>query len=181
MALIENGEPRLVCINQVGHLTVRVSALGAGGGSIAKIPQLTKVPRVGPESAGAVPGPACYGRGGTAATVTDANVVLGYTPENLLGGSFKPDRDAARTAEQAIADAMGVDLVQAARGIIAIVNENMFGALRMISLQQGYDPRDFALLGFGGAGPLRVNAVAQLTVASSRLPSTTASGCALTM
>ncbi len=167
VALIENGEPRLVRTTQVGHLTVRVSALdvktvGAGGGSIAKIPQLTKALRVGPESAGAVPGPVCYGRGGTAATVTDANVVLGYLPENLLGGSFKLDREAARGAVQAIADAMGVDLVQAARGIIDIVNENMFGALRMISVQQGYDPRDFALMGFGGAGPLHVNAVARL-------------------
>ncbi len=167
VALIENGEPRLVRTTDVGHLTVRVSALdvktvGAGGGSIAKIPALTKALRVGPESAGAAPGPACYGRGGTLATVTDANVVLGYLPENLLGGSFKLDRDAARTAVQAVADAMGVGLLEAARGIIDIVNENMFGALRMISVQQGYDPRDFALMGFGGAGPLHVNAVARL-------------------
>lgn len=167
VALIEHGEPRLVRTTDVGHLTVRVSALdvktvGAGGGSIAKIPELTKALRVGPESAGAVPGPVAYGRGGTAPTVTDANVVLGYLPENLLGGTFKLDRDAARKAVQGIADAMGVDLVQAARGIIDIVNENMYGALRMISVQQGYDPRDFALMGFGGAGPLHVNAVARL-------------------
>lgn len=167
VALIENGEPRLVRTTDVGHLTVRVSALdvktvGAGGGSIAKIPELTKALRVGPESAGAVPGPVAYGRGGTLPTVTDANVVLGYLPENLLGGSFKLDREAARAAVQGIANAMGVDLVQAARGIIDIVNENMFGALRMISVQQGYDPRDFALMGFGGAGPLHVNAVARL-------------------
>jgi len=167
VALIENGEPRLVRTTDVGHLTVRVSALdvktvGAGGGSIAKIPELTKALRVGPESAGAVPGPASYSRGGTLATVTDANVVLGYLPENLLGGAFKLDREAARTAVQAVADAMGVDLYQAARGIIDIVNENMFGALRMISVQQGYDPREFALMGFGGAGPLHVNAVARL-------------------
>jgi len=167
VALIEHGEPRLVRTTDVGHLTVRVSALdvktvGAGGGSIAKIPELTKALRVGPESAGAVPGPAAYSRGGTAATVTDANVVLGYLPENLLGGAFKLDRDAARVAVQQVADAMGVDLYQAARGIIDIVNENMFGALRMISVQQGYDPREFALMGFGGAGPLHVNAVAKL-------------------
>ena len=167
VALIENGEPRLVRTTDVGHLTVRVSALdvktvGAGGGSIAKIPELTKALRVGPESAGAAPGPACYSRGGTLATVTDANVVLGYLPENLLGGSFKLDREAARTAVQKVADAMGVGLLEAARGIIDIVNENMFGALRMISVQQGYDPRDFALMGFGGAGPLHVNAVARL-------------------
>ena len=167
VALIEDGEPRLVRTTDVGHLTVRVSALdvktvGAGGGSIAKIPALTKALRVGPESAGAVPGPVAYGRGGTQATVTDANVVLGYLPENLLGGTFKLDRSAARTAVQAVADQMGVTLFEAARGIIAIVNENMFGALRMISVQQGYDPRDFALMGFGGAGPLHVNAVAKL-------------------
>jgi N-methylhydantoinase A len=167
VALIENGEPRLVRTTDVGHLTVRVSALdvktvGAGGGSMAKIPELTKALRVGPESAGAVPGPVAYGRGGTVATVTDANVVLGYLPENLLGGSFKLDREGARAAVQKVADQLGVDLFEAARGIIDIVNENMFGALRMISVQQGYDPRDFALMGFGGAGPLHVNAVARL-------------------
>ena len=167
VALIENGEPRLTRTTDVGHLTVRVSALdvktvGAGGGSMARIPELTKALRVGPESAGAAPGPVCYGRGGTVATVTDANVVLGYLPENLLGGTFKLDRAAARDAVQRVADALGVDLYEAARGIIDIVNENMFGALRMISVQQGYDPRDFALMGFGGAGPLHVNAVAKL-------------------
>ena len=167
VALIENGEPRLVRTTDVGDLTVRVSALdvktvGAGGGSIAKIPELTKALRVGPESAGAVPGPVAYSRGGTVATVTDANVVLGYLPENLLGGAFKLDREAARAAVQKVADDLGVDLYEAARGIIDIVNENMFGALRMISVQQGYDPRDFALMGFGGAGPLHVNAVSKL-------------------
>jgi N-methylhydantoinase A len=167
VALIENGEPRRVRTTDVGHLTVRASSLdvktvGAGGGSIAKVPELTRALRVGPESAGAAPGPAAYGKGGTAPTVTDANVVLGYLPEDLLGGAFKLDREAARTAVQTIADALDIDLYQAARGIIDIVNENMFGALRMISVQQGYDPRDFALMGFGGAGPLHVNAVAKL-------------------
>jgi N-methylhydantoinase A len=103
-----------------------------------------------------------YNKGGTLPTVTDANVVLGYLPEDLLGGSFKLDREGAKTAVQTIADALGVSLMEAARGIIDIVNENMFGALRMISVQQGYDPREFALMGFGGAGPLHVNAVARL-------------------
>jgi N-methylhydantoinase A len=126
------------------------------------VPELTKALRVGPQSAGAVPGPVAYGKGGTAPTVTDANVVLGYLPENLLGGSFKLDREGAKKAVQTIADALGIDLMAAARGIIDIVNENMFGALRMISVQQGYDPRHFALMGFGGAGPLHVNAVARL-------------------
>ncbi|MCW1385122.1 hydantoinase/oxoprolinase family protein, partial [Novosphingobium sp. KCTC 2891] len=167
VALIENLEPRRQRTTEVGHLSVRASALdvktvGAGGGSIAYVPELTRALRVGPQSAGAVPGPVAYGKGGTAPTVTDANVVLGYLPENLLGGTFKLDREGAKAAVQTVADALGIDLMAAARGIIDIVNENMFGALRMISVQQGYDPRDFAVMGFGGAGPLHVNAVARL-------------------
>ena len=167
VALIENLEPRRVRTTEVGHLSVRASSLdvktvGAGGGSIATVPALTGALRVGPQSAGAVPGPACYGKGGTEPTVTDANVVLGYLPEALLGGSFQLDRPAAERAVQTVADKLGIPLFAAARGIIDIVNENMFGALRMISVQQGYDPRHFALMGFGGAGPLHVNAVARL-------------------
>jgi N-methylhydantoinase A len=167
VALIEGLEARRQRTTEVGHLSVRASALdvktvGAGGGSIAYVPELTKALRVGPQSAGAVPGPVAYQKGGTLPTVTDANVVLGYLPENLLGGTFKLDREGAKKAVQTIADALGIGLMEAARGIIDIVNENMFGALRMISVQQGYDPRDFALMGFGGAGPLHVNAVARL-------------------
>ncbi|WP_340588941.1 hydantoinase/oxoprolinase family protein [Erythrobacter alti] len=167
VALIENLEPRRVRTTEVGHLSVRASSLdvktvGAGGGSIAFVPELTGALRVGPQSAGAVPGPVAYGKGAEEPTVTDANVVLGYLPENLLGGSFKLDREGAKASVQKIADALGVGLMEAARGIIDIVNENMFGALRMISVQQGYDPRHFALMGFGGAGPLHVNAVARL-------------------
>lgn len=167
VALIENLDARRVRTTDVGHLSVRASALdvktvGAGGGSIAYVPELTKALRVGPQSAGAVPGPVAYGKGGELPTVTDANVVLGYLPESLLGGSFELDREGAKKAVQTIADALGIGLMEAARGIIDIVNENMFGALRMISVQQGYDPRHFALMGFGGAGPLHVNAVARL-------------------
>ncbi|MDJ0642184.1 MAG: hydantoinase/oxoprolinase family protein [Erythrobacter sp.] len=167
VALIEGLEARRVRTTEVGHLSVRASALdvktvGAGGGSIAHVPELTGALRVGPESAGAVPGPVAYGKGGELPTVTDANVVLGYLPEDLLGGSFQLDREGAKRAVQTIADALGVGLMEAARGIIDIVNENMFGALRMISVQQGYDPREFAVMGFGGAGPLHVNAVARL-------------------
>lgn len=167
VALIENLEPRRVRTTEVGHLSVRASSLdvktvGAGGGSIAYVPELTGALRVGPQSAGAVPGPVAYGMGGEAPTVTDANVVLGYLPESLLGGTFRLDREAARRAVQTIADRLGIGLYEAARGIIDIANENMFGALRMISVQQGYDPRHFALMGFGGAGPLHVNAVARL-------------------
>ncbi len=167
VALIENLEARRVRTTEVGHLSVRASALdvktvGAGGGSIAYVPELTGALRVGPQSAGAVPGPVAYSKGGAQPTVTDANVVLGYLPENLLGGAFKLDREGAKAAVQTIADKLGIGVMEAARGIIDIVNENMFGALRMISVQQGYDPRHFALMGFGGAGPLHVNAVAKL-------------------
>jgi N-methylhydantoinase A len=167
VALIEHGQPRLQRTTEVAHLSVRASSLdvrtiGAGGGSIAHVPELTKALRVGPQSAGAMPGPACYGRGGSDATVSDANLVLGYLPEELLGGRMKLDKAAAIAAVQKIADAMGVTVMEAARGIIDIANENMFGALRMISVQQGYDPREFALMGFGGAGSLHSNAVAKL-------------------
>ncbi|MEM1103123.1 MAG: hydantoinase/oxoprolinase family protein [Pseudomonadota bacterium] len=167
VALIEKGEPRLVRDTSVGDLSVRVSSLdvktvGAGGGSIAHVPELTKALRVGPESAGASPGPVAYGRGGVKPTVTDANVVLGYLPDSLIGGEMTLDRQGAEGAVQGVADALGIDLYQAARGIIDIVNENMYGALRMISVQQGYDPREFALMGFGGAGPLHANAVGRL-------------------
>ncbi len=167
VALIENSEPRLRRETSVGHLTVRASSLdvktvGAGGGSIAHVPELTGALRVGPESAGAVPGPAAYGKGGEQPTVTDAHVVLGNLPAALLGGSFKLDVDAATKAVQTIADALSVTIQEAAQGIIDIANENMFGALRLVSVQQGYDPRDFALMGFGGAGSLHSNAVGKL-------------------
>ena len=164
VALIEDYQPRLRRETSVGHLTVRASSLdvktvGAGGGSIASVPELTKALRVGPQSAGAVPGPAAYGRGGELPTVTDANVVLGYLPENLLGGTFKLDREASTRAVQTVADALNIGLMEAAAGIISIVNETMYGALRLVSVQQGYDPRDFALMAFGGAGPLHGNAM----------------------
>jgi N-methylhydantoinase A len=167
VALIEDYQARLRRETSVGHLTVRASSLdvktvGAGGGSIASVPELTKALRVGPQSAGAVPGPAAYGRGGVVPTVTDANVVLGYLPENLLGGTFKLDREAARASVQTVADALGLSLMEAAAGIIAIVNETMYGALRLVSISQGYDPRDFALMAFGGAGPLHGNAMGTL-------------------
>ncbi|GAA4050670.1 hydantoinase/oxoprolinase family protein [Parerythrobacter jejuensis] len=167
VALIEKGSARLQRETSVGDLNVRASSIdvktvGAGGGSIAFVPELTKALRVGPESAGAVPGPVAYGKGGELPTVTDANVVLGYLPEALLGGSFNLDREGATKAVQTIADALGVTLMEAAAGIIDIVNENMFGALRLVSVQQGYDPRDFALMGFGGAGPLHANAMGKL-------------------
>ena len=126
--------------------------------------QLTQALRVGPQSAGAAPGPAAYAAGGTEPTVTDANVVLGYLPTALAGGEITLDRDAAHAAVKTIADATGLASVEAAAaGIIDIVNENMLGALRLVSVQQGFDPRDFALVAFGGAGPLHANALGKLT------------------
>ena len=136
--------------------------VGAGGGSIAHVPELTGALRVGPESAGAEPGPAAYGRGGTHPTVTDANVVLGHLPPRLIGGEMALDVEAAHAAVETIAEAMGLSVDQAAEGIVKIVNENMAGALRVISVQRGHDPREFALVAFGGAGPLHANAVAAL-------------------
>jgi len=167
VALIQDGIPRKRRETTVGDITVRASSLdvrtvGAGGGSIAHVPELTKALRVGPESAGADPGPAAYGRGGDRPAVTDANVVLGYLPPELIGGEMKLDVPAATAAVQTIADALSLDLKTAAAGIIDIVNENIFGALRLVSVQQGFDPRDFALIAFGGAGPLHANALGKL-------------------
>jgi len=168
VAVCLSGRPEITRETHVGDFPVRapavdVASIGAGGGSIAYVAAATGALRVGPESAGALPGPACYGRGGTAATVTDANVVLGHLPPRLLGGEMELDVEAATAAVQKVADAMGLDSVeQAAEGIIAIVNENMAGALRLVSVQRGHDPRDFALVAYGGAGPLHANALAKL-------------------
>ncbi|MEO6823102.1 MAG: hydantoinase/oxoprolinase family protein [Candidatus Nanopelagicales bacterium] len=169
VALVQDLRARIGRETKVGDLTVRASAVdvrtvGAGGGSIAHVPELTRALRVGPQSAGADPGPAAYGTGGTEPTVTDANVVLGYLPTSLAGGEITLDREAARTAVQSIADAMGLPSAEAAAaGIVDIVNENMLGGLRLVSVQQGFDPRDFALVAFGGAGPLHGNALGRLT------------------
>lgn len=167
VSLIQGGVPRIARETEVGHLAVRapsvdVRTVGAGGGSIAAVSDLTKALRVGPESAGAVPGPACYGRGGTRATVTDANVVLGYLPPSLLGGAMTLDVGASQRVVKDVADAMGLTVERAAAGIVDLVNESMYGALRLVSVQQGFDPRDYALVAFGGAGPLHANALGAL-------------------
>jgi N-methylhydantoinase A len=168
VALCQNGQPTIGRETAIGHFRIKVPAVnvhtvGAGGGSIAHVPELTKALRVGPQSAGAEPGPAAYGKGGKEPTVTDANVVLGRLPPRLLGGEMELDVEAARAAVQTVADAMGLDSAeQAAEGILAIVNENMAGALRLVSVQRGHDPREFALVAYGGAGPLHANALANL-------------------
>jgi N-methylhydantoinase A len=171
VALIQNSKARVRRETRVGDVTVRapsvdVRTVGAGGGSLAFVPELTKALRVGPESAGAKPGPAAYMKGGTEPTVCDANVVLGYLPSDVqLGGAMAIDKDAAVAAVTKVADAMNLTVEEAAEGIVKIANEAMFGALRLVSVEQGFDPRDFALVGFGGAGPLHANALGILTQA----------------
>jgi N-methylhydantoinase A len=167
VALCQNGQPTIARETELGYFRVKVPSVnvhsvGAGGGSIAHVPAITGALRVGPQSAGADPGPACYGKGGVDPTVTDANIVVGHLPPRLLGGEMQLDVEAARAAVQKIGDALGLDVYQAAEGILDIVNENMAGALRLVSVQRGYDPRDFALVAFGGAGPMHANAVARL-------------------
>tara|TARA_B100001142_G_scaffold328938_1_gene390494 strand:- start:2558 stop:4618 length:2061 start_codon:yes stop_codon:yes gene_type:complete len=169
VALIQNSRAKVRRETLVGDVRVKapsvdVRTVGAGGGSIAFVPELTKALRVGPESAGAVPGPAAYMKGGDQPTVCDANIVLGLLPSDVqLGGDMVINKEAAEKAVQIIADGIGVDLMEAAEGIIKIVNESMFGALRLVSVEQGFDPRDFALVGFGGAGPLHANALGILS------------------
>ena len=168
VALVQDGKAQLRRETTVGDVTVRASSVdvrtvGAGGGSIAHVPELTGALRVGPESAGAEPGPAAYNKGGTLPSVTDANVVLGYLPSEVrLGGDMEIRKDLAEKAIRPIAKALGISVKRTAAGIIDIVNENMYGALRLVSVEQGYDPRDFALIGFGGAGPLHANALGKL-------------------
>jgi N-methylhydantoinase A len=167
IALLDGGEPqlsgeRMIAGSKLALPSIDIHTLGAGGGSIARVDQ-GGILHVGPESAGADPGPACYGRGGTGATVTDANVVLGFLdPENFLGGRTRLDADRARTAVDAIAARLGVDGVAAAEGIHRVVDTNMAEGIRLVSVRRGADPRKFALLSFGGAAGLHVTEVARM-------------------
>lgn len=136
---------------------IAINTIGAGGGSIARIDKGGMLV-VGPESAGAKPGPACYGRGGTSPTVTDANVVLGrISAENFLGGAMELDAPASWAAITPIAEALGLSVEETALAIMRIANNNMVGALHTVLTEQGLDPRDFTLVTFGGAGPLHVS------------------------
>ncbi|WP_102108629.1 hydantoinase/oxoprolinase family protein [Oceaniglobus roseus] len=167
VSVIIDGEPTITRSTDVGYFpakvpTLDVRSVGAGGGSIAEVSELTNSLRVGPRSAGAMPGPVAYGRGGTEPTVSDANVVLGYLPPKLLGGDMSLDLDGAREAVASIGKSIGLSPEAAAQGILDIANEVMLGALRVITVQRGLDPRDFGIVAFGGAGPLHANAMAQI-------------------
>lgn len=167
ICLIKGGQIGLTRTGHVGNwpLTlpmVDMVTIGAGGGSIAEVSAEGAL-KVGPESAGARPGPAAYGHGGTQATVTDAHVVLGHLPRRLLGGRMALDREAAqRVVQEGVARPLGLDPIEAARGILAIADNHMVGAVRVISVERGHDPRDFTLVPFGGAGPLHGCALADL-------------------
>jgi N-methylhydantoinase A len=166
ISLIVDGRPSLAAARRVAGHTIALSSLdiasiGAGGGSIARV-DAGGILHVGPESAGAVPGPACYGYGGSAATLTDANLVLGYLdPANFLGGRCKLDRAAAETAVDGVAARLGIDRVSAARGIHRVVNTTMAEGVRLVSVRRGVDPRRFALLAFGGASGLHATEIAR--------------------
>ena len=167
IALLQGGEPTLtgektVGIARVALPSLDIHTLGAGGGSIAWV-DAGRILHVGPESAGADPGPACYGRGGTRPTVTDANLVRGLLdPGNFLGGRIALDAGAARRAVESIAKALDTDGVAAAEGIGQVVNTNMAEGIKLVSVRRGVDPRGFTLMAFGGAAGLHVTEVARL-------------------
>ena len=166
ICLIKDGRVNLTQQGHVGEWPlplpmVDMVTIGAGGGSIARVENGMLM--VGPQSAGAIPGPAAYGTGGKIATVTDAHVVLGNLPHRLLGGRMELDAAAARTVIQnEIADPLDMSLEDAARGILSILDNHMVGALRVVSVERGHDPRDFVLVPFGGAGPLHGCSLAEL-------------------
>ena len=165
IAVVRNGAPALAGAKSLAGATIALPSLdivtlGAGGGSIGKLDR-SGLLTVGPESAGASPGPACYGQGGTAATVTDANLVLGYLdPANFLGGRHSLDREAATAALGRLAADVGIDTEAAAAGIHRLVNSRMADGVRVATVRRGVDPRRHTLLAFGGAAGLHITAVA---------------------
>ncbi len=165
IALVQDGQANLSDGRAVANARIALPALdivtlGAGGGSIAHLDR-SRLLQVGPQSAGADPGPACYGQGGAAATVTDANLMLGYLdPANFLGGRRKLDVAAATHAVAQLATALGIETIAAAAGIHRLVNTRMADGVRVATVRRGVDPRRYALLAFGGAAGLHVAAVA---------------------
>jgi len=167
VCLIHGGSATVTSERSIGGHAVRVPSvaietIGAGGGSLAQIDAVGAL-KVGPQSAGASPGPACYGMGGTEPTVTDANLVLGYlNPDSIWGGQIHVHPELSVHALQRFADTYGMTVAELAHGIVEIANANMIGALRLVSVQKGYDLRDFTLVAFGGAGPVHAGRLAQL-------------------
>lgn len=164
VALIEDGRPLVSTDGAIGDYplnapTIDLVSIGAGGGSIASLGTGNRL-RVGPESAGSEPGPAAYGRGGEQATVTDANVVLGRLGGSLIGGDLRLDPAAAHAAVARIAEALGLDVLRAAHGMLRLAASNMAGAVREVSVKRGRDPRDYALYAYGGAGGLHAADIA---------------------
>ena len=172
VCLIADGVPETAGQRKLGDYPARlpmiaVESIGAGGGSIARV-EPTGALKVGPRSAGAVPGPACYGQGGAEPTVSDANLLLGYlNSERIYGGSIRLDRARAESAIGPLAARFGFSLIEAAHGVVEVANANMLRALRLVSVQRGYDLRDFALIAYGGAGPLHAGALARQAGISS--------------
>src|SRR3989442_4707113 len=166
VCLIAGGVAETSAQRKLGGYPVRlpmvaVESIGAGGGSIAYADAAGAL-KVGPRSAGAEPGPVCYGLGGTEPTVTDANLVLGYLdPGRVYGGSIRLDPDRAATAVEALGRRLGLSPVEMAQGMVEVANANMLRALRLVSVQRGYDLRDFALIAYGGAGPVHAGALAR--------------------
>ena len=166
ISLIVGGEAaiasdRRLAGQRVALQSLDIASIGAGGGSIARV-DAGGVLHVGPQSAGAMPGPACYARGGTQATVTDSNLVLGFLdPDNFLGGRSRLDRAAAEVAVDRVAAALGIDRMAAAEGIHRVINTRMAEGIRLVSVRRGVDPRRFAILSFGGAAGLHVTDVAR--------------------
>ena len=159
VGIIYEGQPEYSFISNVAQYEyflpmVDIQAIGSGGGSMARVDALTRTLRVGPESAGADPGPVCYGKGSDVPTVTDADLVLGYiNPDNFLGGSIKLDKQKAVDAIARLAKVLGLSLEEAASGIAKIAEFKMADIIRKMTVEKGYNPRDFVLFAFGGAGP----------------------------
>jgi N-methylhydantoinase A len=166
VCLINNGLPRLTTEGKIGRFPVKtpmidIITVGTGGGSIAWTAPDGGL-RVGPRSAGADPGPICYGKGGTQPTLTDANLVLGRIPPHLLGGEVPLDTEAARQGLETLATKLGMDALRLAAGILELANWNQANAIRQITVKQGRDPRDYALVPFGGSGPLQAGRLLDL-------------------
>jgi N-methylhydantoinase A len=166
VALIKDGEPAIASRGKIEGRDLAVpmmdiNTVSAGGGTIAKVDRFGEL-EVGPESAGAAPGPACYGRGGTAPTITDCNLILGYLGEdNFLGGRMRLDRAQALAAVERVAKPLSLDAMPAAEGIVRIIDVKMEEAIKSISTMRGHDLRDFFLLAFGGAGPVHAGRIAR--------------------